>query len=257
VGSRLARRTLFAALFAVMVTAAVMLPALALAATPDEAMDAATALPSVPFGVDGTLTAVDYGSGDTEYESWHTIHMTAGQTISVTATLPAGEFNGFSFFSKAYMAGSGSLSSDPVDATHKRLDIMAPRTGTYYFIVWASAPGTYTVGAQERAAVSYKMSALTVPKTAKKSKSFSVSVRLSPDYDAILTPVRFYVERKSGSKWKKYKSFSTSITGGSVYYTKFSAKLKLPRGSFRVRARFADAAHPSVKYSSWKSVKVK
>ena len=234
-----------------------MLPALAFGVSGDSWQNA-TPLPPLPWAnsVDGTLTPVVDGA-DTYYDYWHTIDMTAGQTISVTATLPAGGVAGFGFFPKSFTANGAFLFSDTVDATHQKLAIMAPRTGTYFLFVSSSAPGAYALDAKVILAVNYPMSAFSVPKTAKKKKNFTVAVKVSPDYDSIFTPVRFYVERKSGRRWKKYSSVQSSFAGGSSTYSKFSAKLKLPKATFRVRARFLDAAHPHAKYTSWKTVRVK
>lgn len=254
VGTRFTRRTLAAALFAVLVVAAVMVPALAFAADGD--YDAPVALPALPWtaSVDGTFTATSL-DGETDYEYWYSLPMTAGQTVSVEATVPAIGEPGFVVFPSSFST-QGFLFSDYVDWTHQKLAIMAPHTGNYVIGMLSSAPGTFTINATVIAAPKYPMSGFSVPKKAKKKTNFTVAVNVSPDYDSFSSPIRFYVERKSGKKYKKYSNVGSSIYGGSSSFTKFTAKLKLPKGTYRVRARFTDAVHP-VKYTAWKSVTVK
>jgi hypothetical protein len=249
------RYTLSTALLAVAL-AAVMVPTLAFATGAD--WQNPEVLPPPPWSgsIDGTLTTVNYLGGFTDYEYWYSFNMSAGQTISVTATVAVGSDTDFMFTTRAFVHDS-HLVSDPFDSTHRVLAIMAPRTSTYLLEVYSSTPGTFTIKSVAIPPVRYSLSAFSVPKAAKRKKNFTVSVKVSPDYDSIFVPIRYYIERKSGKRWKKYGTAKGSILSGSAAYTKFSAKLKLPKATFRVRARFVDAAHAKAKYTAWKTVKVK
>jgi hypothetical protein len=70
--------------------------------------------------------------------------------------------------------------------------------------------------------------------------------------------MRFYLQRKSGGKWRTYgASKAGKLVAGSASYSTFYASYKLPRGTYRVRAGFRDAAHPTTKYNRYKSVRVR
>jgi hypothetical protein len=98
------------------------------------------------------------------------------------------------------------------------------------------------------------------PSSARHGRYFSVSAKTFPAYNSLRSPIKFVVERKSGKRWKAYGTAAGKFTSEFLSGTssKSTARLKLAKkGTYRVRARFADAAHPVAKYSTWRTVKVK
>ena len=144
-----------------------------------------------------------------------------------------------------------------MNATTQSLTVMAPRTATYLLVFEGSHVETFSVSAAVVPTVKYKLTAFSAPKTAKRKKKFTVSVRTVSEYNSVFSPIKFVVQRKVGKKWKKYTSAVGGISGGNASYTKFSANLKLPKGTFRVQATFSDVAHPKAIGTVWKTVKVK
>lgn len=252
---RLSRRVVSILVAAFLI--AVVAPATAAFATGASWVDAEP-IASIPWSgsIEGTLTAVNHDDGLTDYEYWYSFTMTAGQTINVTATLPPVGDMDFRFRSHAFVYDWG-LRSDPFDSTHRQLAIMAPRAAKYELEVFASAPGTFSIEATTIPPVTTTLSSFWVPKSAKKKRSFTVSVKAVPDYDSLFSPIRFYIERRSHGIWKKYGYSKGLLADGSWLYQRFAAKLKLPKGKFRVRARFTDAAHPNPLRTVWKQVEVK
>ena len=121
---RLSRRAVGMVVAAVLIAA--VAPATVAFAIGASWMDAEPiASPPWSGSIDGTLTPVHYADGFKEYEYWYSFTMAAGQTINVTATVPAGSDMDFRFTTHAFVHDWG-LRSDPGDATHRRLAIMAP-----------------------------------------------------------------------------------------------------------------------------------
>jgi len=237
-----------------MVGAAVF-AASAFATIPGDAPSSAISIAAVPFSIDGTLTPINF-EGGLDYEMWYRVHLVAGHTINVTATVPGGGEPNFWVAAVSRKSGEYSFTSDPVDATTRHLLLLPNRTTDYYVNVWSSNPGTFTLSAAEAAPVPYPMSSFKVPATAKKNKKFTVSVVVKPDYDGFVTPVRFYIERKSGSKYKPYGYVNAPEVDGTSDWSKFAATFKLPKGTFHIRARFTDAVHPATYTKGWKTITV-
>jgi hypothetical protein len=229
------------------------IPAMAFAAVPGDDPSTAVSL-ALPASTSGNLVDSP-GYGDAMF--WYTVHLTAGQTLAATITAAPGVDNAW-LGSFPVTAHGGMVSSDPISNSVEKIFVMAPWTGDYFLFAEADNLGMYWIDASIVGPLAYSMSPVTAPKTAKKNKAFNVGVVLTPDYDGLSSPIKFVVERRSGSKWKPYKTVTGGLAaGGSATRTPMKASLKLPKGTFRVRARFADAAHPAAKYTGWKTVTVK
>ena len=95
-----------------------------------------------------------------------------------------------------------------------------------------------------------------VPSAAKRNKPFTVSADLVPAYSWPTAPVTFYVQRKSGRTYKPYRS-KVALMGAGSTSTRCSASFALPKGTFRIRAKFLDAAHRKGVTNKFKAVQVK
>jgi hypothetical protein len=141
-----------------------------------------------------------------------------------------------------------------------------PKSGWYYVDVWAydgSEPGfpvASTAGDYYlwfyQGAVPYKLQSFSVPKTAKNKKWFNVSILTSPTYLRTSKSVTFVSQKKVGGKWKgtlKYSVRGYKISGNR---SKFSARAKFSKGTYRIRAEFRDIDHGLIK-TVWKTIKIK
>jgi hypothetical protein len=79
-----------------------------------------------------------------------------------------------------------------------------------------------------------------------------------PWYDGLLVPIRFVVEKRVRGKWTALSSAGASWAGNDESdQTRFRARIRVSKGTYRIRARFADAAHPAPSYSRYRTVVVK
>jgi hypothetical protein len=252
--SVLRRRGLLAVVLAAMVFALLAMPALALADTGDA--DNPVTPGSVPWSHDvtGSLVAT-VDAGVTYYEHWCEIPMTRGQTARFTLrSLDADAL--LSVMSKT-LVPAGFVCSKTVGTGVQALTFMAPRTGSYYLVLDGSSVSTFTLNSAIAPTTKYKMSGFTAPKSKKKNAKFAVSVKLSRAYNSLGSPVQFQVQRKLGKKWKSY-STAVGSAGLVAYPVKYSAKVKIKKkGTFRIRAKFSDAAHSKARYTAWKTIKIK
>jgi hypothetical protein len=85
------------------------------------------------------------------------------------------------------------------------------------------------------------------PKTARKNKQFTVSGYLAPAHPSgSSSSVRILIYRKSGSSWKS-SGYSKAKNANSGGITKYSASLKLGKGTYRIK--FTDEGHVTVEFS--------
>jgi hypothetical protein len=210
----------------------------------------------VPSSVEGT-TMVDLSDpADPYYAHWYSVEMLAGQTIQVTV---AGGTGPLAPIADMFAVGvvPPMISSRYVSDTVDQLFFMADHDGWYRLVVSTDTTAPFTLETQVVDPLAYSLSSVVAPKKAKKNKAFKVLAALSLNYDALVSPIRFLVQRKVGRSWKAYKSWAGKpLNDSDIDYTPFSATVKLPKGSFRVRAKFADAAHAAT-YSGYKTVTVK
>jgi hypothetical protein len=117
---------------------------------------------------------------------------------------------------------------------------------------------SFTVDAAYAPATKFKMTRLTVPKSARHNRKFNVSVKVLPRYNSLGSPIKFQIQRKSGRRWRTYATARSEMTVLAQGYTKFGTSLKIKRKStYRIRARFSDAAHARYKYTGYKAIKIK
>lgn len=223
-------------------------PAIAVAALPPEIPVA------VPFSDAATLTWVpDFE----DHEYAYILPLTAGQTIEMTSTASAETDHYTLIFSTEY-SDSAFVVSDPISSGVQRLRYMAPHTGQYYALVVGSLASSFTINAVKIPAMKFALNSMVVPKSIRRYKTLTASVSIAPGYDSSVSPIRMCVQRLVSGHWKAYTSKAAKATVGSATYSKFSARIKFSRrGTFRVRARFMDAAHKTPKYNRYKKFYVK
>ena len=253
------KRAVLAVILAALVVAAVV-PAIAYAVDGDYVNPVVLTVPST---VSGTLNLVPASGEDEAYGMYaYSVHLTKGQTLAATLSVDPSVTYPYLDACSDNVKITTDQYSDPVPGSYlQRLRLLAPATGTYYVVAYADNAGPYSIDAAIVPAVYYKLSSMTVPKagTPRKNKAFTVSASVAPDYDGLTSPMTFYVQRYLNKKWRTYGAAHAGVLapGGTVSKTPFKTSLKLPAGTFRVRARFMDAGHPSAKYTAWKTVKVK
>lgn len=254
-GVHLPQRTLAAALLIAMVVGALATPALALGAGTGTFADPVV-LPSVPFVATGTLVAPGVNQ---KPEFWYTVPIAKSQTVEATLTADSAVGSAGFIFDSWSFSTPMRLWSDPLSSSVSRLHMLAPADGVYYFRVFGDHPGTFTLEATGTAKVAYGLSAISVPKkSVSHKKSFVVSVTLRPDYDGLTLPIRFYIERWSGHKWRTFTHVTADKVKGTAAYSTFYTNVRIAKkGSFRIKARFLDVANPTPAYTLPKKVTVK
>jgi hypothetical protein len=254
----IARRNRFLALglFALLMAAMLALPAFA-AATDGDGRNP-VALPALPWASPQVGTFLpDLYDGHTYGSFWYHITLTRGQTVQFTAVNdPGADFGGI--FVDSYAPSTfGQFSSDSSGAT-STVSVLPHVTGEYIINVLGYNPGTFSLDVTATAPMSFKLATFSAPKSVKHKKAFTVAVNVLPSYNGLISPIKFYIERKSGKKWKTYGSVGVNKITGNSSYTKFSGVGKISKaGTYRVRGKFTDAAHPVAKYTSWKTIRVK
>jgi len=189
----------------------------------------------------------------------YAVTLTKGQTIAATITADPAESITLSAWSDEYFGG---VVSDYVQPGVDSLSFMAPASGVYFLEAdnfFTSTLSTFSVDASIVETRTFALGSLVVPASAKVKHSFTVSARLTPMYNGITTPVRFYVEKKaSNGKYKSYTAKTANrLSNDSGVYSKYSYKFKLSKkGTYKIRARFTDAAHSAV-YTSRQTIKIK
>jgi hypothetical protein len=239
---------LLIALLAALTFTALVVPALAIA-DPGDSPDAPINY-GVPFSTSTTLTPVHLWT-------WYSVTMAAGQTVQISAITPGadvgllmGTYDDPYHLQGSYVPGSAQLT----------LSFLAPRSQAYLLAVSSSeSTGQCPVTAVLTPAQPFTLASMTAPRSVRHSRSFTVTAKTFPAYNSLRSPIKFVVERKSGKRWKSYSSawgrFMSEVLGGAS--SKSTTNLKLTkRGTYRVRARFSDSAHPAAKCSTWKTVKI-
>jgi hypothetical protein len=208
----------------------------------------------LPLGSSVTTSLVD--PGNTTGEHYFKVQLAAGNTLRADFTNSL-ETSNLKAVVLPYARGYSFIEADRLSGSFTRLTFMAPVSGIYTIDVSASMAGTFTVTSANIAAVRYGFSGFSAPSKPRRNTTFGLTVKLGPDYDGPTSPVKFAVQRKVGKKWKSYRSVATRFSGGTTAYTRFSGSSKLPKGTFRVRASFSDAAHRKAIYTGWKTIKVR
>jgi hypothetical protein len=249
--SRARRRLAAVAVVAAAMVFALAMPSMAVAVPGD--WDNPVLLGALPWSEDtsGTFVATVDGT-ETFYEYNYYLPVAKGQTVRlVLTTASENAMLMTADYSTPLMVGG-----DSVTPTQTVLTFMSPATGNYRVSLLGSAVESFTLSAATISTVPFSMGGFTVPGSKKRNKSFDVSVRVSPSYNGLYVPVKFEIQRKSGT-FKKYSTVTGTLYGGSSAYTKFGKKLKIKKtGTYRIRAVFSDAAHVR-QTTKWKTIKIK
>jgi hypothetical protein len=138
------------------------------------------------------------------------------------------------------------------------LSLMVSKSGTYGYFLVGQNVGDFTLEVATTTPVPFRLSTFGVPKSKKRKAKFTIFVRTNPRYNGFTSPVRFQIERRKSGKWRPFSSVGSSRTEDDSSYSKFLARLKLSKkGTYRIRAKFSDAAHAKSVFSSWKTIKIK
>jgi hypothetical protein len=227
---------------------------------------AASAAPG-GIGEPATLTVPCVGATGTllwdayygDYSYYYCASLKAGQTVSVTSTIDPTVGAGVAAWSMSDLQPYAVFSNYVSDSV-ANLKFMAPSAGVYWVNVigvWDGA-ADFSLDATTVPAVRFTLGAMSAPKYPKHTAYFTASMKLYKGYNSTKSPIRLYVQRKVSGHWKAYTSKAAGLkTTPSNSYSTASAKFKLPKGTFRIRARFLDAAHKTAKYNSYKTVYVK
>lgn len=259
--SVLNRRSLLAVAFAAMLFATVALPALAFAETGDLDNPQVIATPPWSQVASGTTVATT-AEGETSYAYNYLVRLIKGQTYTFTSRVPSATetLDDYSFLlllSPNYSPPGILISDSGATADVQTLKFMAPVTRYYWLSIQSSRVASFTLDAAYSAKTWFKVSAVSVPKSAKRNKSFKATVKLSPRYNSLGSPIKFQVQRKVGRKWKAYSTAKSEMSGLDQGYTQFASAMKIKKkGTYRVRAVFSDAANKA-RYTGYKTVKIK
>jgi hypothetical protein len=243
-------------LFALLMAAMLVLPAFATATDGDSQNP--VALPALPWSSPQIGTFLpDVFEGHTWGSYWYHITLAKGQTVLFTAVNdPSADFGGL--FIDSYAPTPYYQTSSESEGATSTMSLLPPVTGEYIINVWGYNPGAFSLDVTATAPMGFKLATFSAPKSVKHKKAFTVAVNLLPSYNGLTSPIKFYIERKSGKKWKTYGSVGVNKISGNSSYTKFSGTAKISKaGSYRIRGKFTDAAHPVAKYTSWKTISVK
>lgn len=247
--------------FALLLAGALVVPALSFAVVGDRSTPEAAQTVGVTY--DGTGT-VDPATHPDEY---YRVYLHAGKRFEVYTDDGTKGLDLDLFLSSAAATDKPIAYSAEYKSSDEYIAYDVIKSGWYFVDAWAydgsdlpnfptpSAAGAYHIGFWE-SPVPYKLTKYTVPASAKKKTWFTFSVQLTPTYIRTGKPVTFVLQQKVGSKWKhtlSVKVGGTKVSGGT---TKFAAKAKLAKGTWRVQARFADTDHKTMS-TAWKNVKVK
>lgn len=219
----------------------------------------ATALPLV---ADGSIDATT-----TDMRDVYAITLKRGQTLDVRIALTSAETSDTDFDLFLYRPGTTSIDEthtpramwSATASSNEHFTFMAADAGTYYIDVaaWAGA-GSYTLNAKIISAVPFKISGLSVPKSAKHGKKVKVAATVTPAYNGTYAPVFFHFYRYEHGKYKQKAVVAGSGTRnpGQAKSTLYAYYKFAKKGKWRVRAEFWDEAH-SRKFTSYKYITIK
>jgi len=132
-------------------------------------------------------------------------------------------------------------------------------TTSFGLCVWGTPDATFTVDVGQVPTKKIYFTKISVPRSGRKHRWIWVSATLRPGYFGFEQGLRFMVRRKVGSKWVAF-----SMKGGFMPVTDIRTRsivvpgaLVLPKGTYRVRARFIDGMHPGGMYSASRKIVVR
>ena len=238
---------------------AAMVPTTALAA-PGDSESNAVAL-TLGASTAGTLAASPADPAD--YLFVYSVALQAGQTVVATCT-PSPEIANPDMLAWAsFMTDIAGIRSHGIPPAPRVAYLLAPKTGTYYLSIFGqSTPGTFTLDAALTQPISYSLSGMGVHFIRRDSRSrrtyVTVSTTLVGLFDEFNVPVSFVVMRKLNGSWRTYHTYKGMLSSQpDSTHTSFAAGVNMLKGTYRVRARFTDAAHLTPRYNAWKTIVAK
>jgi hypothetical protein len=220
--------------------------------------------PGIPLNVGSsaevTLTALPHNSIASCYCTYD-VHLLAGQTVAATCTLAPSVAAARLVAIWPNYPEVTAIPSAPASSSLCAVRFQAPEVGEYELAVLGeSAPGTFTIETALVPSSTYLLSSITVPKTVRAGRFFKVSTTLQSDnvFDEFSVPVRFVVQRKSGRWWRSYLTVVADAKPDfSSRRLAVWSSIRLPKGAYRIRARFSDAAHPKATFNPWEVLRVR
>ena len=97
------------------------------------------------------------------------------------------------------------------------------------------------------------------PKYAVRNHWFKLAATLNGTFDQLAGPVTIVVQRKVGRWWRAYRTMKPIFNIRDADYAAavpMRVNLRLPKGTFRTRAVFSDAAHRKAQYNAWRTVTI-
>ena len=208
-----------------------------------------------PCSFVGTLTAP---AGSTPAPSCFygfDMHVRAGQTVVATLTTSPQVHD--VLFETGLDGGDYNLVSSEATPGVWVLQFAALWNDPLGILLYSSTPGTFTLDVGDIPAPAFRLGAMNAPTRAKRNKEFPVSTTLS-DYNALGVPITFKVERRVKGRLRYYRTFyAYDFIRDTRPWFGYGSYLRLPRGVYRVRARFSDPAHLVPQYSKWKTITVR
>ena len=183
------------------------------------------------------------------------MHMRAGQTVVATLTTSPDVHD--VLFETGLDGGDYNLLSNEATPGVWVLQFSALSSNPLGILLYSSTPGTFTLDVGNVQAPDFRVGSMHAPKRARRNKGFVVWTTLS-DYNALGVPISFKVERRVKGRLRYYRTFyAYDFIRDTRPWFGYGSYLHLPRGIFRVRARFSDPAHRVPQYSGWKTITVR
>lgn len=253
------------AVAATLLTAILAVPSLACATTGDADNPEIVAGPPWSQPETGTTIAVTE-DGETWYEYNYLVRLVKGQTYAFNCRMHFGlpdplvttsDESGMLMLSPILSPPGVVVSDSVASASRSSLKFMAPVTRYYLLSLQSNRAASFSLEATTSYRVWFGMTDLAVPKSAKKGRSFKVSVNVYRRYNSLGSPITFQIQRKVGRRWAMYATARSSATELAETHTPFASSVKLKRkGTYRIRACFSDAAS-APRYTAYKKIKIK
>ena len=233
--------------------AALVIPGVATAATGDYFNPLFSPL---PWSQPQTATVIDYeiyGNVVSDFE--YAVPLTRGKAYRFTST---------SQDSDAYLAidaawAPTAVFSRLVSNTVQSATVIAQKSIVYWVSFQGSSGDTFSVGATEVPAPTYRFASLRLPTSRpKRNVAFTVKATLSTSYDGLYSPVVFVVEKRDGSKYRKVgHAWAASFYTDSIENKFLRRTLKLAKGTHYIHAKLSDPAHATAVVSMRRKIHVR
>jgi hypothetical protein len=211
-------------------------------------------LPALPWSQPTTGTLVSSGS---LAGASYTIDLTRGQTVVATVTTDPAVKDCVFAFGPASMRADRAAFSREVSSTVAGVNVMASVSGTYNLVILADTGGDYSLEIATTTPTPFALGSLWVPPTKAKNRRFAVSVCTWPTYNGFTSPIRFQIERRSHGVWRPFSSVASSWVELGTTRSQFTGRMRLKAGTYRIRAKFSDAAHSSAQFTAFRTIRIR